>query len=190
MVSFLRRVFVVLFAALVMASVACDSPIAPSAVDSDSDGVYDDKDKCANTPLGTKVDLIGCPAVIADVRPPPPPGFEYLEPTFRSDGSRNPDATGRIVMKDVNGNDSGTVEVLLLNPPAGSRVSSGSFSADPDPCGNNTGATRCFSYKLEICRPIGGHREFFDIYLSRNVDYPDDEVKVSMGRGGPVDRKS
>ncbi len=29
--------------------------------DSDGDGVYDDKDKCPNTPKGTKVDANGCP---------------------------------------------------------------------------------------------------------------------------------
>jgi OOP family OmpA-OmpF porin len=29
--------------------------------DSDGDGVYDDKDKCPNTPRGVKVDSVGCP---------------------------------------------------------------------------------------------------------------------------------
>ncbi len=33
-------------------------PAAP--VDTDGDGVYDDKDRCPNTPRGTKVDEIGC----------------------------------------------------------------------------------------------------------------------------------
>ncbi len=36
----------------------CDVPVAPK--DSDNDGVTDDKDKCANTPAGSKVDETGC----------------------------------------------------------------------------------------------------------------------------------
>lgn len=37
----------------------CEVPVAP--VDTDKDGVIDDDDTCANTPLGTKVDAEGCP---------------------------------------------------------------------------------------------------------------------------------
>ena len=36
-------------------------PPAPAPIDSDRDGVTDDKDKCPNTPAGTKVDAQGCP---------------------------------------------------------------------------------------------------------------------------------
>ena len=35
----------------------------PVVKDTDSDGVTDDKDKCANTPVGTEVDDEGCPVV-------------------------------------------------------------------------------------------------------------------------------
>ncbi|ACZ12916.1 OmpA family protein [Sulfurospirillum deleyianum] len=38
------------------------APIAPK--DSDMDGVYDDKDKCPNTPKGTVVDVDGCTKII------------------------------------------------------------------------------------------------------------------------------
>ncbi|MBS1112070.1 MAG: peptidoglycan-binding outer membrane protein, partial [Nitrospirae bacterium] len=34
--------------------------------DSDSDGVYDDKDKCPNTPKGIKVDSSGCPMPLTE----------------------------------------------------------------------------------------------------------------------------
>ncbi len=34
-------------------------------LDSDGDGVYDSKDRCPNTPKGTKVDMYGCPPVQA-----------------------------------------------------------------------------------------------------------------------------
>ena len=33
----------------------------PEPVDSDGDGVYDDKDRCPNTPKGVTVDRVGCP---------------------------------------------------------------------------------------------------------------------------------
>lgn len=38
------------------------APVAPK--DSDGDGIYDDKDKCPNTPKGTVVDENGCPKII------------------------------------------------------------------------------------------------------------------------------
>lgn len=39
-----------------------DAPCpVPKAIDSDGDGVEDDKDKCPNTPKGWKVDANGCP---------------------------------------------------------------------------------------------------------------------------------
>ncbi len=41
-------------------------PVAPA--DSDGDGVTDDRDKCPNTPKGTKVDADGCPIVMAPQR--------------------------------------------------------------------------------------------------------------------------
>jgi len=41
-------------------------PMAPA--DSDGDGVTDDRDKCPNTPKGTKVDKDGCPVVMAPQR--------------------------------------------------------------------------------------------------------------------------
>lgn len=40
----------------------CPQGKAPAApVDSDGDGVFDDKDKCPGTPRGVKVDAVGCP---------------------------------------------------------------------------------------------------------------------------------
>jgi OOP family OmpA-OmpF porin len=36
-------------------------PVAAAPVDSDKDGVFDDMDKCPNTPAGFKVDADGCP---------------------------------------------------------------------------------------------------------------------------------
>ena len=43
----------------------CEAPPKPAPppepVDSDGDGVYDDKDQCPNTPIGVKVDSVGCP---------------------------------------------------------------------------------------------------------------------------------
>ncbi|ARU49602.1 OmpA family protein [Sulfurospirillum diekertiae] len=38
--------------------------VVKAPVDSDNDGVYDDKDKCPNTPKGTVVDADGCPKII------------------------------------------------------------------------------------------------------------------------------
>ena len=38
--------------------------VVKAPVDSDGDGVYDDKDKCPNTPKGTVVDADGCPKII------------------------------------------------------------------------------------------------------------------------------
>jgi OOP family OmpA-OmpF porin len=38
--------------------------VAQAPIDSDGDGVYDDKDKCPNTPKGTVVDADGCPKII------------------------------------------------------------------------------------------------------------------------------
>ncbi len=38
----------------------------PVPVDSDGDGVYDDKDKCPNTPKGIKVDSSGCPIPLTE----------------------------------------------------------------------------------------------------------------------------
>jgi OOP family OmpA-OmpF porin len=47
------------------APVAAAPVVAKSApLDSDGDGVYDDKDKCPNTPKGTVVDADGCPKII------------------------------------------------------------------------------------------------------------------------------
>lgn len=40
------------------------SLLATKIVDTDSDGVYDDKDQCPNTPKGTVVDVFGCPKII------------------------------------------------------------------------------------------------------------------------------
>jgi OOP family OmpA-OmpF porin len=36
-------------------------PVAPQRLDSDGDGVYDDMDKCPDTPKGVAVDSTGCP---------------------------------------------------------------------------------------------------------------------------------
>lgn len=40
------------------------SLLATKVVDTDNDGVYDDKDQCPNTPKGTVVDAFGCPKII------------------------------------------------------------------------------------------------------------------------------
>jgi OOP family OmpA-OmpF porin len=40
------------------------TPVAPAPVDSDGDGVFDDKDKCPNTPAGREVDADGCEYVL------------------------------------------------------------------------------------------------------------------------------
>ncbi|MDD4507002.1 MAG: OmpA family protein [Sulfurospirillaceae bacterium] len=40
------------------------SLLATKIVDTDNDGVYDDKDKCSNTPKNTVVDEFGCPKII------------------------------------------------------------------------------------------------------------------------------
>ncbi len=45
---------------------AAPAPMPPA--DSDGDGVTDDKDKCPNTPKGTKVDADGCPIVVEPQR--------------------------------------------------------------------------------------------------------------------------
>ena len=42
------------------APAAAPAPVAPAPVDSDRDGVYDDKDQCPNTPYGREVDEKGC----------------------------------------------------------------------------------------------------------------------------------
>lgn len=39
-------------------------PEPPPPTDSDGDGVYDDRDQCPNTPLGTPVDSFGCPVPV------------------------------------------------------------------------------------------------------------------------------
>lgn len=44
------------------------SILSPSQLDSDKDGITDDKDQCLNTPLNVKVDEIGCPKAIIDTR--------------------------------------------------------------------------------------------------------------------------
>jgi OmpA-OmpF porin, OOP family len=42
--------------------------VAPEqCVDTDQDGVCDDKDQCPGTPLGTRVDSVGCPLPVAEV---------------------------------------------------------------------------------------------------------------------------
>lgn len=37
------------------------APVEVAPLDSDSDGVFDDKDMCPNTPVGVSVDSVGCP---------------------------------------------------------------------------------------------------------------------------------
>ena len=48
------------FVAKVFLSKAAPKP-TPARLDSDGDGVYDDIDKCPNTPKGAQVDSVGCP---------------------------------------------------------------------------------------------------------------------------------
>jgi OOP family OmpA-OmpF porin len=42
-------------------------PVVVEPVDSDGDGVTDDRDRCPGTPLGTRVDADGCPLAVAQV---------------------------------------------------------------------------------------------------------------------------
>lgn len=46
---------------------ATPAPVAPVVVDSDGDGVPDDRDECPNTPLNYAVDERGCPIIIEEV---------------------------------------------------------------------------------------------------------------------------
>jgi len=46
--------------------VVVEKKAPPAPVDSDGDGVYDDKDKCPNTPKGIKVDSVGCPIPLTE----------------------------------------------------------------------------------------------------------------------------
>lgn len=48
----------------VVAQAPKSAPITLSPIDTDGDGVYDDKDECPNTPKGTVVDEFGCPKII------------------------------------------------------------------------------------------------------------------------------
>lgn len=48
----------------VVAQAPKSAPITLSPIDTDGDGVYDDKDQCPNTPKGTVVDAFGCPKII------------------------------------------------------------------------------------------------------------------------------
>jgi OOP family OmpA-OmpF porin len=41
--------------------------VAAAPLDSDGDGVYDDRDQCPGTPAGTRVDAVGCPLPVAQV---------------------------------------------------------------------------------------------------------------------------
>jgi len=67
-----------------MASMSAAVPAAvPAKADQDGDGVSDDKDQCANTAKGTKVDPKGCP--IKDVVDLKGVNFEYNSYTLRQD---------------------------------------------------------------------------------------------------------
>lgn len=46
---------------VVVAAPIIAAPVAAAPIDSDKDGVYDNNDKCPNTPAGFKVDSEGCP---------------------------------------------------------------------------------------------------------------------------------
>ncbi|WP_051361696.1 OmpA family protein [Solimonas soli] len=70
--------------------VAVVPPVAP--VDSDGDGVADDKDQCPNTPPGTQVDEVGCPL---------PPPCKTPEPGQKADLSGCA-AGDTIVLRGVN----------------------------------------------------------------------------------------
>jgi membrane peptidoglycan carboxypeptidase len=59
----------------------CEVPKEPE--DSDKDGVTDDKDKCADTPAGTKVDGDGCPVKEKD------PDEEKPEPAKKVDTDKD-----------------------------------------------------------------------------------------------------
>lgn len=41
-----------------------EEPVVREPVDSDGDGVSDDRDRCPNTPAGTRVDAFGCPVPV------------------------------------------------------------------------------------------------------------------------------
>jgi OOP family OmpA-OmpF porin len=54
------------------------APLPPA--DSDGDGISDLRDKCPDTPLGVRVDAVGCPPVARIVPPPPPKPKPEPEP--------------------------------------------------------------------------------------------------------------
>ena len=90
----------------------CDVPVAPK--DSDNDGVTDDKDKCPDTPAGTKVDETGCPVT------------ETPNPTTDTDGDGVPDTldkcpdTPKGTKVDATG-----CPVTTTNPPGNNTPGSG-----------------------------------------------------------------
>jgi OOP family OmpA-OmpF porin len=50
-----------------LGKVTADVVVPPAPLDSDGDGVTDDKDRCPGTPAGTRVDSDGCPLPVAKV---------------------------------------------------------------------------------------------------------------------------
>lgn len=63
-------------------AMASDPNLLPAEVaDSDGDGVKDDRDQCANTPVGTRVDAKGCP--LAPVTIPKGVNFDYDKSILR-----------------------------------------------------------------------------------------------------------
>jgi OOP family OmpA-OmpF porin len=49
------------------AGVMTGAAMTAADIDSDGDGVFDDKDRCPDTPAGTRVDAVGCPLPVAKV---------------------------------------------------------------------------------------------------------------------------
>lgn len=62
------------------------APPPPPPADSDRDGIPDLRDKCPDTPLGTKVDAVGCPPV---ERKPVPPPAKFVDGDDDGDGVPN-----------------------------------------------------------------------------------------------------
>jgi OOP family OmpA-OmpF porin len=50
-----------------LGKVAADVAAPEQCIDTDQDGVCDDKDQCPGTPVGTRVDSVGCPLPVAEV---------------------------------------------------------------------------------------------------------------------------
>src|SRR3989344_487105 len=93
-----------------------------------------------------------------------PDGYFQLVPTFNAAGNPNAEATGRVFLKDANGNNTAmTVEVLQMMVNLGGPV--------------ETRCDNCFEIRAEFCALDNKLVNFAQIYLS---EFPG-EFKFDMG---------